>query len=76
MSDIHELEERVAKLERTVEYLMRHLNVEFKDWSKDTIDPEVLYLVQQGNVIEAIKRYREMTGVGLAEAKRYVDQLR
>ncbi|HEU5097444.1 MAG TPA: ribosomal protein L7/L12 [Roseiflexaceae bacterium] len=32
-------------------------------------------LAAQGNKIEAIKRYRELTGVGLKEAKDYVDRL-
>ena len=36
---------------------------------------EVHALAQQGQKIEAIKRYRELTGVGLKEAKDYVDRL-
>ena len=32
-------------------------------------------LLQSGNQIQAIKLYRELTGVGLAEAKDAVDQL-
>ena len=36
---------------------------------------DVYLLAQQGNKIAAIKRYREMTGVGLKEAKDYVDRL-
>ena len=31
-------------------------------------DPEIIKLVQEGNEIHAIKRYRELTGLGLAEA--------
>lgn len=38
-------------------------------------DAEVLALVRAGNTLEAIKRYREITGVGLAEAKAAVDQM-
>jgi ribosomal protein L7/L12 len=34
---------------------------------------EVRNLVNQGNKIEAIKRVREATGMGLKEAKNYVD---
>ena len=37
---------------------------------------DVTELVRQGLLIEAIKRYRERTGVGLKEAKDYVDALR
>lgn len=36
---------------------------------------EVLALAKSGNKIAAIKRYREETGVGLAEAKSAVDRL-
>jgi ribosomal protein L7/L12 len=36
---------------------------------------EVRALALQGNKIQAIKRYRELTGVGLKEAKDYVDRL-
>ena len=38
-------------------------------------DSEVLELVRQGKKIDAIKRYRELHGVGLAEAKAAVEQL-
>lgn len=36
---------------------------------------EVHALARQGNKIAAIKRYRELTGAGLKEAKDYVDRL-
>jgi ribosomal protein L7/L12 len=36
---------------------------------------EVHSLALQGHKIEAIKRYRQLTGVGLKEAKDYVDRL-
>jgi ribosomal protein L7/L12 len=38
-------------------------------------DPQVRALLQSGNKIEAIKRYRELTGVGLAEAKDAVEAI-
>ena len=40
------------------------------------LDAELRVLVARGRTIEAIKRVREATGVGLKEAKDYVDQLR
>jgi len=36
---------------------------------------EVYVMAQQGHKIQAIKRYRELTGVGLKEAKDFVDRL-
>ena len=44
--------------------------------SADTpVDPEVLLLVKARRTIEAIRRYRGITGAGLKEAKDYVDRL-
>jgi ribosomal protein L7/L12 len=39
------------------------------------IDPQIVELMRQGRTIEAIKIYRDQTGVGLAEAKAAVEQL-
>ena len=38
-------------------------------------DAEIVALVQAGNKLEAIKRYRELTGADLATAKEAVEQL-
>ena len=38
-------------------------------------DAEIVALVQAGNKLEAIKRYRELTGVDLATAKVAVEQM-
>ena len=38
-------------------------------------DPEIRSLVQSGQLIEAIKRYRTMTGAGLKEAKDAIEGL-
>jgi ribosomal protein L7/L12 len=39
------------------------------------MSPEVLELARSGRKIQAIKVYRELTGVGLAEAKDVVDRI-
>lgn len=41
----------------------------------DSASPEVLDLLARGQKIAAIKRYRELSGAGLAEAKKYVEEL-
>ncbi len=38
-------------------------------------DPRITELVGNGNKIEAIKLYRELTGTGLAEAKSAIESL-
>lgn len=39
------------------------------------VDDEIKTLIAEGKKIKAIKRYREITGVGLKEAKDYIDKL-
>jgi Ribosomal protein L7/L12 C-terminal domain len=62
---------RLARLERKVDALLKKFEVN----PDAEVDADVLALVREGHRIEAIKRLRERTGVGLKEAKEYVDQL-
>ena len=41
----------------------------------DTITDELKNLILEGKKVEAIKRYRIATGLGLKEAKEYIDFL-
>ena len=75
MNDDEDLRERMERLERQVEYLYRHFGLNAVVVQTASVDPEVLRLKRSGNVIEAIKRYRLLTGLGLKEAKDYVDGL-
>lgn len=43
--------------------------------TQDSLEEELRELLGAGNKIQAIKRYREETGVGLAEAKEAVEAL-
>lgn len=43
--------------------------------AKPSVDAEVLELVRAGQKIHAIKRYREVTGAGLREAKEAVEAI-
>lgn len=48
------------------------------DGQPQSVDPrwaEVTLLVRQGKKIEAIKRYREVTGAGLRDAKEAVERM-
>lgn len=42
----------------------------------DTITDELRSLISEGKIVEAVKKYRIAAGVGLKEAKEYVDSLR
>ncbi len=70
---------RLNRLERKVDFLLRELNlVEREEAALPDFGPvltEVAELVRQNRKIEAIKLYRELTGVGLKEAKEVVDRL-
>lgn len=72
-----ELEMRVAKLERLVSDLYRILNqVEPPITSHSLhLDENIRDALQKGNMIGAIKAYREKTNCGLAEAKAAVEEI-
>jgi ribosomal protein L7/L12 len=70
MSDLFDIQRRVADLERRVAELEGNPMP-----PAPAVDPEVKRLADAGNLISAIKRYRELTGVGLAEAKVAVERI-
>lgn len=88
--DTRELEQRIARLEdqvRQLTQLVRSLTTDSAPGTWPVVpaggdmtdQPDWLYevraLTAQGKKIEAIKRTREATGLGLKEAKDYVDGL-
>ncbi len=84
--DIVDHGRRIAELERKVTALYERIG-QLEPGSTGSVfasdarppdpraDPRVLGPLQAGNKIEAIKAYRELTGVGLAEAKDVVDSI-
>ena len=60
---------RVGRIERKLNALLRHHNVDPSPLPSD----RVKQLANSARKIEAIKVYREETGVGLAEAKEAVE---
>jgi Ribosomal protein L7/L12 C-terminal domain len=62
---------RLGRLERKVDLILRHLGL---DPNQD-LNPQVMELLNAGQKINAIKLYRKQTGVGLKEAKDYVESL-
>ena len=74
-TELQLLRSRVNELEDRLKLLYRHLNIEYSDSASDPIlSPQIQAALRSGNKIEAIKLYREMTGVGLAEAKNAIDK--
>ncbi len=76
MQEISTLRQKVYKLEAMLEFLYRHLGVTFIEEVDPGDDPRIIDALRKNNLIEAIKYYREVTGVGLAEAKAAVENIR
>ena len=69
------LRSRVNELENRLKLLYRHLHLEYANPGSDPVmSPKIQEALRNGNKIEAIKIYRELTGVGLAEAKDAIDK--
>ena len=62
---------RLARLERKVDLILTHLGLD----PNQGVNLEIMDLMKAGQKIQAIKLYREQTGVGLKEAKDYVESL-
>ena len=70
------LKSRISELEDRLQFLYRRLNIDYIDPNSDpALSPQVQDALKRGNKIEAIKIYRELTGVGLAEAKQTIDRV-
>jgi ribosomal protein L7/L12 len=61
----------VNGVNRKVDLLMKHSGMNVQE----VANREALVLMREGKKIDAIKRYRELTGAGLAEAKAAVERL-
>lgn len=76
MSDeeIARLRVRIAELEDRIEFLYKKLGVEYFE-NPRMANAKLEELIKSGNKLEAIKVYRELYNVGLAEAKNAIDSL-
>jgi ribosomal protein L7/L12 len=74
-AEIQLLRSRVNELEDRLKFLYRRLNIEYADPNSDpSLAPQIQDALRRGNKIEAIKIYRDLTGVGLAEAKQAIER--
>ncbi|MCX5377518.1 ribosomal protein L7/L12 [Streptomyces sp. NBC_00091] len=69
---VRALEDKADRLERRLGRVLDHFGIEEPEPAG--MD-EVRALMRDGRTISAIKVYRQITGVGLAEAKRAVESL-
>ena len=67
---------RIEAVEWNVARLLTQAGLQWEEPpASEGPDADIVALVQAGNKLEAIKRYRELTGADLATAKQAVDQL-
>ena len=70
------LERDVAQLKRTVAFLLQELKLQYQDVNPEgALDKQLRDLLDQKRAIDAVRLYRDSTGVGLTEAKAHIDQL-
>ena len=63
--------DQLGRVERKLDALIKHAGIDpFAGAEREIVD-----LLRAGGKIEAIRVYRERSGAGLAEAKRYVEDL-
>jgi len=77
--ELLEIKQRVALIETRLQQLFEHLDITPRESPQvgedDAInDPEIQDLLAKGNEAQAVKRYRELTGGGIAEAQRAIKQ--
>jgi len=75
-TELAALRGRGARLEAQIELLYQHLGLTFgEDQSLADEDGPVIDALHTGNLIEAIKVYRQIHDVGLAEAKSAMENI-
>ena len=68
------INQRLTDLEHNVKRLLSDAGMSWEEGRMASgLGPDVIEALQAGNMIEAIKRHREATGLGLAEAKAAVE---
>jgi hypothetical protein len=73
---LNKIESKISMLSRVdakLDLLLKQSGLEYDPYKN--LPPSVVDAVQRGKKIEAIKRYREITGVGLKEAKEFIEDV-
>jgi hypothetical protein len=77
---ITQLRNRVAHLEGKIEFLYKHLGITFVPESSSGDDPRIIAALKKGNLLEAIKVYRQLHStssvtIGVDEARLAVEEI-
>ena len=71
MSKIDSLQKHITRMNLNLLKIANQVGV-----PKDPLDDELKSIIEKDGKIKAIKKVREVTGLGLKEAKDYVDNLK
>ena len=71
--DVSLLRSEIARANLTLDRIAKHIGVSIA--VPENINAELKSLIAEGKRIKAVKRYRMVTGIGLKEAKEYIDTL-
>jgi ribosomal protein L7/L12 len=70
------IEKRIARLSRVdakLDLLLKQAGIDYDPYKNLSL--QVTEALQRGEKIQAIKHYREATGVGLKEAKEFIEEI-
>ena len=70
-----ELRKRVAHLEGQVAFLYTPLGMTFEPEHQVTDDPRIIEALKNGNLLQAVKIYRENTGETADDARKAVEEM-
>ena len=73
VANLLRISNEINKINRKTDKIMSTLNISEYDYG--LIDNELKNIISDKGKIKSIKRYREITGVDLKEAKEYIDKL-
>jgi ribosomal protein L7/L12 len=74
---IEDLRQRLSLIETRLEQVFEHVGIaprEAGEAPDPTEEPEIQDLLAKGNDAQAIKRYHELTGLSLGEAKQAIER--
>ena len=73
LADVRSRMGALTRVEVKLDLLLKHANIKFDPYAG--LQREIVEAAQAGRKIEAIKLYRQSSGVGLKEAKDFVEAL-
>jgi ribosomal protein L7/L12 len=65
---------RLSRMDAKIDALLKNAGIHFDPFQD--VPPDVREALERGKTILAIQRHRQATGVGLKEAKDFVDEIR